>query len=159
MKMLAGIVVMSVTMAGCDNPTSPLAPTPPPQAAPPSGPREVQLSGVVFDTAFRRLAGAVVEILDGSLAGSSATTGPTGVASFLGAFEGTVHVRASKDGHIAASGTPGPTCNTCSSPRREVVFYLAPTTPPVTNLPGSYTLTVAADPACRDLPDDMRTRS
>ena len=159
MRMLAGIVLMSVMMSGCDNPTTPLAPTPPPQAAPPPGSREIQLTGVVFDTAFRRLAGAVVEILDGSLAGSSATTGPDGVVSFHGALDGSVRARASKDGHVTATETSGDFCSTCSPPRRSVVFYLVPTAPPVTNLAGSYTLTVAADPACRDLPDDMRTRS
>jgi hypothetical protein len=162
MRICAGVVLMSVILAGCDNPTTPLAPSisPAPQAASPPGPREVQLTGIVMDTAFRPLAGAVVEILDGALAGSSATTGADGLVSFVGALEGAVRVKASKDSHLDATETPGPTCNTCgSSPRRWVFFYLGPTVPPAADLSGSYTLTVAADPACQALPDDLRTRT
>jgi hypothetical protein len=158
MKTVAGVVLMSVILAGCDTPTTPLAPSPAPQAAPPPAPREVQLMGIVMDTAFRSLAGAVVEIQDGPLAGSSATTGADGRVSFHGQLDGAVQVSASKDGHLNATQTPGPTCYTCATATRWVVFYLSPTTPPV-NPAGSYSLTMTADPACEGLPDELRTRT
>lgn len=127
---------------------SPSGPTPIPQA-PSSGP----VSGGVYDTAYRPLAGAVVEALDGSRAGTSTTADAEGAFTFEGVFDGTTRFRASRDGHVAnvlfvdARRTP-----------RGIDFYLLPTTQPV-NLAGDYTMTVTADAACTDMPAEARSRT
>src|SRR5262245_61520951 len=75
-------------------PTAPSAPPPP---------ANVILRGWVYDTAFRIVAGAGVEIVEGGQAGQSATTNDRGQFEFSGAFVGSVTLRATKDGYTAAT--------------------------------------------------------
>ena len=76
---------------------SPLAPTPTPPALA-DGP----VSGGVYDTAYRPLAGAVVEALNGSRAGASTTANAEGAFTFEGVFDGGTQFRASRDGYVAS---------------------------------------------------------
>lgn len=90
----AGIVllVLAPALTGCDGARpSPTSPTPPsipttvsPAAPVPNG--SVVARGTVFDTAFRALAGATVEALDGPQAGTS-TTSAAMLTSALGIVE------------------------------------------------------------------------
>ena len=66
--------------AACNSPsTSAVLPTAPTSTvaapAPPSG---IAISGKVYDTGNRPLAGATVEVVNGASAGLKATTGPDG---------------------------------------------------------------------------------
>jgi hypothetical protein len=158
MKTFAGMALMGAILAGCDSATTPLAPSPP-QAAPQPNPNpsQIQLTGYVADSAFRSLAGARVEVVNGPQAGLSGTTGANGQFEMFGAFDDTTRVRASKEGHVDATGALNPSCGSCPTTRRWISLYLATLAPPV-NLTGDYTLTFVADGACPDLPDEVRTR-
>ena len=144
--------------AGCDSPQTPLAPTPrPPQAPVPQAPPLTTLRGSVTDTAFRALADVSLEVVEGPQVGMSTRSDTTGSFAFVGTFDDTTRVRASKDGHVSATVTISPVCATCSPTPRWVYFYLAVLAPPV-SIAGAYTLTLGVDGACAGLPDEMRTR-
>jgi hypothetical protein len=167
--MLVGfLALMAATgLAGCTEPSSPSAPTtrsPAPLAAPAPIeflPTRTTLNGVVSDTAFRRLAGARIEITNGPEAGAWTTTNAEGQFSFIftststsSPFDDTTQVRAAVDGYLAATQTVR--CGRC--PNYYAYFNLALTVPPV-SIAGDYTLTFVADSACTDLPAEVRTRS
>ena len=110
-----------------------------------------------IENAFRGVAGASVEVLDGPEAGTSATAGATGAFSLTGIFDDTTHFRASREGYVAATGTLAPnTCASCNS--RWIYFYLAVLAPAV-DIAGDYTLTFMADSTCTALPNELRTRT
>ena len=164
MNRCAAILFLTLAVAACGNhesvaPTatapSPMAPSPPT----PSSNGVVLIKGSVSDTAFRPLAGATVEVLDGPQAGASTTADATGLFSLTGTFDDTTRFRATMRNHLAATGTPGPgpICANCN-PERWIHFYLEVPAPPV-NMAGDYTLTFIADSACVDLPDDVRTQT
>lgn len=111
----------------------------------------------MYDSAFRVLAGAVVEVVDGPDAGRSTNADAEGRFSFSGTFDDDTRFRASKEGHISQTQTRSPQCQTCN-PNYYVYFTLATLAPPV-NLAGNYTLTFIADSACAQLPAEVRTRS
>ena len=66
------LLVVLVSAAGCANPPS--SPTPRSQAKQPIPSPILTLSGYVYDTTFRTVAGATVTVVDGSLAGLSSLT-------------------------------------------------------------------------------------
>lgn len=148
----AGMVLLMLAqgLAGCDG-----APKPPGgpgdiNRPPPPSPGVAMITGAVYDSAHRPLAGAAVEVLDGPQSGTSAIADATGQFSLSGAFDNATRFRASKEGHVAATSTLGRS--------GRIDFYLALPVPPV-NMAGEYTLTVAADSACADLPNEARTRT
>lgn len=125
-------------------PTAPTAPAPSANA----------LQGWVRDTAFRVVAGARVEIVEGSQAGQSTTTDSAGGFQFSGTFVGSVTLRATKDGY--AEATRSLTISTYST-TQQVSFDLE-SLAPAAEIAGEYVLTLIADSACVDLPDEARTR-
>ena len=128
-----------------------------PGEPPPLAPAGVSITGVVTDTAFRPLAGARVEVLDGPQAGFSATADATGSFSLNGTFDDNTLFRATKDGHVALATTLLASCAPCN-PRRWLNFNLEVLARPV-NITGDYTLTFVADGACAGFPEALRTRT
>ena len=108
----------------------------------------------MFDSAFRPVAGASVEVLDGPQAGTSATADAMGSFSLTGTFDDTTRFRAAREGYAAATGTLAPkTCASCNS--RPIYFYLAVLAPAV-DIAGDYALTFIADAARTALPNALR---
>lgn len=152
-------LMLVIALAGCSSSRSPVAPAPASQATPQPAPQPalVTVSGYITDTAFRPVAGAHVEVLDGPHAGRVTTTDARGQFQLQGMFDDATRFRATKDAYLAATTTLTPRCATCSG-NRFLFFYLAIVDPPV-NLAGEYTLTLTADAACTDLPADVLTRT
>jgi hypothetical protein len=118
---------------------------------------DIQLGGVVYDTAFRNVGGATVEVLDGPHTGASTTTDSQGRFSFSGVFDDGTRFRASKAGHLSSTRTPAPFCDRCN-PHRWVYFNLEEPAGPV-NIAGEYNITFVAGESCTALPDAFRTRT
>jgi hypothetical protein len=143
--------VIAQALAGCDSRSTPLAPSPAQQET------GIQLKGTVRDAAWRPLAGARVEAVEGAGAGVSANAGPNGEFSLNGAFDETTRFRASKDGHAPTTSPFPPSCERCN-PHWWIHFTLEALAPHP-DLAGSYVVAFAADTACADLPDGARARS
>jgi hypothetical protein len=121
-------------------------------ASPAGGPTFGGVAGFVIDTAFRPIADATVEVIEGLEPGISARSDAEGQFSLQGAT-----FRATKAGYISA--TQG---YRTSSPggRPWVIFMLQLESPPTVNIAGDYTLTLAADAACAaNLPHEARIRN
>lgn len=147
----AGVVllVLAQGLAGCGGSGSISTPTPLPNAA-------GVVKGNVYDTANRTLAGARVEVVDGPLAGTSATSDAMGAFSLTGTFDDTTLFRATKEGHVAATQHWR---RTSPSAQPWLGFSLDVLAPPV-NIAGDFTLTFIADGACAAaLPAELRTRT
>lgn len=159
-----GAVVLLFSL-GCGDGKSPVQPTPPPIAP---TPQVFSLSGGVYDTARRPLGGSRVEVIDGQRASMVTTADETGRFSMPGPFTGTVTVTASKDGYVPETTTvpTNPPPNRPLPPplppgevrRVDFNFSLQPHGPSA-NIAGVYTLTLTADSACTNLPDEARTRT
>src|SRR5438876_453106 len=78
--------------------------------APIPSPKGLFMRGTVYDTAFRPLAGARVEVVDGPQAGLSTSADTKGEFSLTGAFDDATRFRATKEGHVAAIKTLQPFC-------------------------------------------------
>ena len=154
------LLLLAGGLAGCDSDRGP-APSGPssvPQPGPqPPPPRTVQLAGTVSDAAWRPLAGARVEVVDGPHAGLATTTDAIGGYRLSGTFDDTTHFRATKDGHVPATLPLPAVCDVCN-PKWWIHFSLEAQTPPA-RIAGDYTLIFVADSACTGLPDEARTRS
>ena len=160
----AGILVAALApgVAGCGNdhplPTAPTAATVEVVATPaPPLAGGMLIKGAVSDTAFRGLARATVEVLDGPHAGLVTTTDGSGQFSLTGVFDEATRFRASADGHVTAMRTLQPFCAHCT-PTGWIYFALDVPSAPV-SLGGDYTLSFVASAACTMLPDDLRTRT
>jgi hypothetical protein len=95
----------------CDDGKLPVQPTPSlpfATTASEQASQEFSLSGSVADTVARPLAGATVEIFNGSRSGTATTTNEHGRFWLPGTFTGTVTMKASKDGYIAEYSTAPP---------------------------------------------------
>jgi len=170
MRKLGWIVLLVAAqgLAGCGDsgsPSTPSAPSPVAQAGstPPSLPTASvsRIWGYVLDTAFRPIADATVDVVDGPYAGLSATTDVAGRFELAGTFDQTTRFRAAKERHIAATqawtcSSSGPCGAGGATPF--LGFTLAVVESNV-DIAGDYTLTVIADSACADLPDELRTRT
>jgi hypothetical protein len=149
------VLALTVGLAGCDGGSSPDLTTP---ALPQPTPQLTQLRGIVYDAAWRRIAGAKVEVVQGPEAGrNSTTTDATGSFFLTGVFGSGTYFQATKEGHVAKTMALPITCQNCSSTVRWAYFYLAK--PASRNVAGDYTLTFIADSACADLPNELRTRT
>ena len=148
------LLALMALQSGCDRgPTGPALPiraATPPTDAPTF---EVFLSGPVADNVGRPLADARVEAIDGPRRGVFALTDSSGNYVLPGAFSGSVTLRASKAGYLAATqaffgGRPG-----------ENIFGFRLQTQSSVALLGNYTLTITADPVCAALPLEARSRT
>lgn len=146
------LLVLAQGLAGCEG----LPPTGP-SAIPPPTPTGIQLEGTVSDAAWRPLAGARVEVVDGPQAGLSTTTDARGAFRLAGTFDDTTRFRATKEGHVAATWPLPLRCAACN-PNWWIHFYLESLAPHA-NIAGDYTLTFIADSACAGLPDEARSRT
>jgi hypothetical protein len=147
------VLVLGGLLAGCDGNRAPGSSSPTPVQPTPAG---VQLAGSVSDAAWRPLAGARVEVVDGPQAGLSTTTDGAGGFRLAGAFDSTTRFRATKEGHLAATWPLPQSCAACN-PNWWIHFYLEAIAPHPT-IVGDYGLTFIADSACTDFPDEVRTR-
>lgn len=153
-------------VAGCDSldgsrssfppgaPSPVEAPSPQP---PPAATTGIMVSGTVVDAAWRPLAGARVEVLNGPQAGKVAVTTHLGEFSVSGAFDDTTRFRATMDGHREATAALPPSCAACI-PHWWIHFSLQAVAPPA-DLTGPYTVTLTADSACASLPEQARSRT
>ena len=157
------LCIGAVLSASCDSPTAPSAipvvssagsAGTTPAASSPGG---IAVAGKVFDTAYREIAGAVVEVVDGPSAGMIATTDGSGQFGLRGSFDENTHFRAAKAGYAEAVLPMSRRCATCN-PNFWVYFYLALPVPPA-DITGDYTLTVIASDACTALPEQARKRT
>jgi hypothetical protein len=148
-------LVLAHGLAGCGGSTGavPSAPSSAPVAVP--LPNQMQMAGTVSDSAFRYLAGARVEVVDGPQAGTWTVTDARGEFRLSGTFDDTTRFNATKEGHTAVTSTLQPYCAPCN-PNRWIHFYL-PLAAPSANIAGDYTLTFTADSACAVLPNVVRT--
>jgi Carboxypeptidase regulatory-like domain len=137
---VAGLGLM-VAACGPGDQSSALAPS-----AAPSPQPSLQVTGYVDDTAFRPVAGATVEVLDGPQAGTSAITDARGEFSLNSAISAETRFRAAKEGYQSSIQT---------MQSQPMTFFLATDRPSGT----AATLTVEADPACTDLPSTVRHRT
>ena len=100
--------------------------------------------GTVMDKLSRRLAGAVVTILDGPLAGTTTRSDGSGRFEFKANSTGSVTLRASRDGFqpqtLTAKWDPLDWDTVIGWP-----FWLETLETPIGLEPGAYTLTVAVD--------------
>jgi hypothetical protein len=154
MKRIILILSIVCMVWACDRKGSspiPSSPSPAPQPGPPA--QLLPIYGYVYDTAFRPVAGASVQMVDGPQAGMMTTSGADGRFSYDGTFASPVTLRASKDGYTTATQT-----TIQITDGGWAYFQLASVTPPVA-VAGNYTLTITADSACAALPEDVRTRT
>lgn len=150
------LLALAVGLAGCDD-RSPSGPSPLPPSGPQPVTREIQVAGTVSDAAWRPLAGARIEVVEGRQAGLSTTTSARGEYRLTGEFDETTRFRATKESHVAATRPLPAICDRCN-PQWWLHFSLEAVTPP-TNIAGDYTLTFVADGACAGLPDEVSTRT
>ena len=147
------VLPFALALTGCDR-----SPASPSSNSPPGSPSDtIQVAGSVSDAAWRPLAGARVEVMDGPHAGLSTMTDGNGDYQLKGSFDESTHFRATKDGHVASTFPLPPACPPCN-PAWWIHFNLE-TLAPHPNLAGNYTLTVIANSACVALPDAVRTRT
>ena len=151
------LLALAAGLSGCDGNGGPASPSVGPQPGQPPAAGRIQLAGTVSDAAWRPLAGARVEVVDGPQAGSSTTTDANGAYLLTGTFDETTRFRATKDGHAPATWPLPEVCDRCS-PQWWLHFYLEALAAPA-NIAGDYTLTFVADGACTSLPDEVRTRT
>jgi len=148
-------LVSAGLLTGCGSGHSSInAPGTAPSAASPapSGTTQIQLDGYVYDTGFRPIGGATVEVLDGPQAGTVLTSQADGHFSGVGVFNG-VTMRATKSGYA-----PDTKAVRLTTGGGWIYFDLISLTPPVT-IASNYTLTIAADSSCTSLPEELRTRT
>ncbi|MBA2303842.1 MAG: carboxypeptidase regulatory-like domain-containing protein [Acidobacteria bacterium] len=148
---VAGALAMcgSVLLAaGCDRQPSPTTPGMPSS-------EQTHIRGLVSDTVRRPLAGALVAVLDGSLAGTTKLTDDAGKFELTGTAAGTVTLRVSRDGFHAI--TRALSWQQSNSTAIVEGFFRLDTLELAIGLdPGDYTLTIAIDLAAssnhRNLP-------
>jgi hypothetical protein len=145
--------------AACNSPSpSAVVPTAPTSmVATPAPPSGVAMSGKVYDTGNRPLAGATVEVVNGASAGLKVTTLADGSYALRGEFDAGTQFRATKAGYETGLRPMAPFCQQCN-PNFWVYFFLALPVAPA-NLANDYTVTVTADPVCTQLPGHARQRS
>jgi hypothetical protein len=157
--LLIAIVSIGAVAAACTSSATPTSPSisPVTTGTPAIGPTGIAVAGMVYDTGYRGLAGAVVEVLDGPSAGTTAIADGTGLFAIRGDFDENTHFRATKAGHADGVAKMGPICAGCH-PNFWMYFYLAVPDAPAA-LTGDFTLTITADATCAGLPEHARQRT
>src|SRR5262245_57699842 len=102
------LTVLSQAMGGCRGAQSiPSGPSPNPQPmsqpapVPPPPTKPIDMQGAVFDTVYRGIAGASVDVLNGPDAGLSTVTDSAGSFSLTGRFDRTTQFRAAHADHVS----------------------------------------------------------
>ena len=148
-------LAFAVAMAGLS--CSGTDPGPGPSPIPPDQTSRT-VSGTVTNTAFSPVADARVAILNTNL---STLTDALGRFDLKGTISGTATVQVTKDGYIPQTREAAWTaCLPGVSPclQSNLGFLLQAVAAP-TDITGDYTVVITADPACRDLPAEARTRT
>lgn len=156
MRILRRILLPALVLgvAGCGD-SSPSALIPSAPSVVPSA--SIGLQGVVYDSAFRPITGARVEVVDGARAGTTASTDALGRFSFEGTVGERTLLRATSVAHETATMLVPPKCASCATPW--LYFYLA-LVGPVTDMAGEYTLKFVADGTCREqMPSGLQERT
>lgn len=161
---LRSVLVVMLVLAGsfgCDS-QSPIAPSTvtPPRPGSTTGPPNtngIAIAGHVYDRAWRQLASARVEVLDGPNAGLSTTTDARGEFRLAGAFDEATRFRATTPGHRDQTLVLPARCERCN-PNWWIFFSLDMEAPAV-DLIGDYGLTFTAHASCTALPEEFRSRS
>lgn len=161
---LGGWILLAALVAACSGddrtmvPTAPTAaPAPVPTAAPVSSVAFIR--AVIQDSAFRLLAGARVEVLDGASAGTTGVADGNGVVTLNGTFSSETHFRATHNGHESVTqrwSCSVPVCGGNAQPWLN--FQLRPDSAAI-DLAGEYTLTITAGASCGEIPNESRSRS
>ena len=155
------LLIGALAGAACNSPSTssivPTAPSPPVGAAPVAQQTGIVVQGIVYDTGYRRLAGATVEVVNGASAGLKVTSGADGGYAIRGAFDAGTQFRATKAGYETGLQPMAAFCQPCN-PNFWVYFYLGLPEPPA-NIAHDYTVTVTADPSCTALPGHARQRT
>lgn len=141
------LALATIFFLGCGDGTSPVQPTAPTL--------EFSLSGGVVDTAFRPLADARVEVVDGPRAGAFTTTDQSGQYEMPGVFSDVTALSASKEGHLLTTQT----VQRSAGSGKQYLWFTLETTAPSQDITGEYILTLTADTTCTTLPDVARTRT
>ena len=128
---------------GCGRERSPTAPDVNPGISSPPQSGQSHIRGSVSDTVRRPLAGALVAVLDGPLAGTTKLT-PAGRFELTGTAAGTVTLRASRDG-FQTKTQPVLWQTSTSSATVDGFIQLDTLEPPIGLFPGDYTLKIAID--------------
>lgn len=102
------------------------------------------MQGFVTDGLGRPVAGALVAVLDGPLAGTTKLTDGAGRFELTGTAAAAVTLRVSRDGFQTRTQTLSRPPPTSDAPFR-VHFWLDTLEPPIGLDPGAYTLTIAID--------------
>jgi hypothetical protein len=154
-----GVVLLALSISSCTGHgvTAPTTAISPSSASVPPVASTASMKGTVSDTAFRSIAGAAIEILNGPSAGLTTTSDARGQWGFAGVFDDSTRFRATKEGYEPAIKPLGPFCAACN-PNRWVNFDLKARAAPV-NVAGSYAMTITIDPACSNFPERLRTRT
>ena len=160
-NLLRRALILSLPLLGaCSDSPQALLPTAPTSMVPAGNTTSVQnITGSVFDTAYRPLPGAKVVVLDGPSAGASAIVDNSGVVTLSGNFDSSTRFQASIDGH--ESQTAAWTCsvaNCANNARPWLGFQLRPLLAPV-DLAGEYVMTITANASCTGLPANVQSRS
>ncbi len=153
LRMSRAVVLVAAMGFGCGDSRNATPPLTPSASAPAAS--QQSLSGYVADTAFRAVAGAKVEVLDGPQAGLSMLSDGGGQFTYTGTFTSSVTLRVSKDGYVSATGT-----SRVSAPGGRPWAYVR--LEPVAahaNIAGDYTVTFTADASCTSLPAEARSRT
>ena len=160
---LGGWILLAALVAACSGddrtmvPTAPTVVPAPATAAPVSSVAFIR--AVIQDSAFRLLAGARLEVLDGASAGTTGVADGNGVVTVNGTFTSETHFRATHNGHESVTqrwSCSVPVCGGNAQPWLN--FQLRPDSPAI-DLAGEYTLTITAGPSCSEIPHESRSRS
>ena len=147
------LAALASAFCGSSNPSGPSAD--PPQRT---------VAGSVQDATFRPIAGAQVAIVGTRL---STVTGADGSFELMGGISSPVTVRVAKAGYSTETlASEWPTCTPlpgsslpCAAPTRIGMVVTLESLRQAIDISGNYTMTLAADSACPDLPSEARSRT
>lgn len=160
MACLFGWVLLAPLVAACsghDRTMAPTGPTAVPAAAPVSSAPFIR--AIVQDSAFRPLAGARVEALDGASAGAAGVADGNGVVTVNGTFTSGMQFRATHNGHESVTQTWSCNAPACGNNAQPWLYYQLRPDAPALDLAGEYTITLTAASSCTTLPQESRSRS
>jgi len=110
----------------------------------------------VTDTLYRKVVGATVTLLDGPQAGTSAATDDSGTVTFPGIFGRSLRLSLVKDGFDPVDSTVGVNSG---FPPGSASLTVQLETADLVQLSGKYSVTLAADGSCPNIPIELQTRT